>query len=180
MGGIRDKPQSIHEKGVKDMDWIKAGATGALGSLIILVVMIVGIEVTGFAPFNLPPSAAFLKALGIPPEPLAVIAHFVYGIAWAVILYALFESKTDILRGLGVAVVIQWLVLMQLVYSPIIGWGVFGAAAGSLPPDAPLALTSQAKYIVLTLVLHVIYGGLNGWLIPLWVRGDRGLAGAAS
>lgn len=162
------------------MDWIKAGAVGALGSLIIMAVMIVGIEITGFAPFNLPPSAAFLKALGIPPEPLAVIAHFVYGIAWAVILYALFESKTDILRGLGVAVVVQWLFLMQLVYSPIIGWGVFGAAAGSLSPEAPLALASQAKYIVLTLILHVVYGGLNGWLIPLWVGHRRSMAGAVS
>lgn len=162
------------------MEWYKAGAVGALGSLIILVVMFVGIEITGFAPFNLPPSAAFLKALGIPVQPLAVIAHFVYGIAWAVILYALFESRTNIARGLGLAVIVQWLLLMQLVYSPIIGWGIFGAAAGSLPPDAPLALTSQVKYIVLTFILHVVYGGLNGWLIPLWIGGARRAAGAVS
>lgn len=162
------------------MEWYKAGAVGALGSLIILVVMFVGIEVSGFAPFNMPPSAAFLKALGIPTEPLAVIAHFVYGIAWAVILYALFEARTNILRGLGVAVIVQWVLLMQLVYSPIIGWGVFGATAGSLSPEAPLALTSQTKYIVLTLVLHVVYGGLNGWLIPLWVGRSRSMTGAVS
>lgn len=151
------------------MAWIKAGAVGALGSLIIFIAMVVGIEVTGVAPFNLPPSAAFLKALGIPPQPLAVVAHFVYGIAWAVILYALFESRTDLVRGLAMAVIVQWLVLMQLVYSPIIGWGVFGSAAGSLPADAPLALDSAGKYIVLTLLLHVVYGALNGWLIPRWI-----------
>lgn len=162
------------------MDWIKAGTVGALGSLIIMAVMMVGIEFTGFAPFNLPPSAAFLKALGIPPEPLAIVAHFVYGIAWAVILYALFEHRTDIVRGLGLAVIVQWLFLMQLVYSPIIGWGVFGAAAGSLSPEDPLALASQMKYIVLTLILHVVYGGLNGWLIPMWIGRNRATAGAAS
>ncbi len=155
------------------MQWVKAGAVGALGSLIIFIVMVIGIEVTGVAPFNLPPSAAFLKALNIPPQPLAVIAHFVYGIAWAVILYALFEQRTDIWRGLGMAVIVQWLVLMQLVYSPIIGWGVFGINAGALPADDPLALTSTVKYIVMTLVLHIVYGALNGWLIPLWAGTQR-------
>ncbi len=156
------------------MAWLKAGAVGALGSLIIFIVMFLGIQVTGAAPFNLPPSAAFLKALGVPPQPLAVIAHFVYGIAWAVILYALFESRTDLWRGLGMAVIVQWLVLMQLVYSPIIGWGVFGANAGALAPDAPLALNSMPKYLVMTLVLHIVYGALNGWLIPRWVGHGRG------
>lgn len=119
------------------------------------------------------PSAAFLQALGIPPQPLAVIAHFAYGIAWAVILYALFEDRTDIWRGLGVALIVQWLFLMQLVYSPIIGWGVFGMNAGELSPHAPLALTSTAQYIVMTFVLHAVYGALNGWLIPVWTGVGR-------
>jgi carbohydrate-binding DOMON domain-containing protein len=50
----------------------------------------------------------------------------------------------------------------------------------SLPPgvtgegvDDPLALTSTVKYIVLTLVLHLVHGALNGWLIPLWVGTQR-------
>ncbi len=124
--------------------------------------------------------AGVVGALGVRAEPLAVIGHFVYGIAWAVILYALFESRTDILRGLALAVIVQWLLLMQLVYSPIIGWGVFGSAAGSLMPETPLALTSQAKYVVLTFLLHVIYGMLNGWLIPLWVGRGRSPARAGA
>lgn len=152
------------------MQWIKAGAVGALGSLVILVAMGVGIHGTGAAPFNLPPSATFLKALGLPAQPLAVLLHFGYGIAWAMILWAVFRDKTDIWRGIGVAVVVQWLLLMQLAYSPIIGWGVFGSEAGALPPDAPLALTSTAKYLVMTLLLHVVYGALNGWLIPRWIQ----------
>lgn len=161
------------------MDWIKAGGVGALGSLIIFAVMLIGIEVTALAPFNLAPSAAFLQVLGIPPQPLAVIAHFAYGIAWAVILYALFEEHTDVWRGLGMALIVQWLFLMQLVYSPIIGWGVFGMSAGRLPADAPLALTSTAQYIVLTFILHAVYGALNGWLIPAWTGARRSRAQSA-
>ena len=150
------------------MQWVKAGAVGALGSLIIFIVMFVGIHVTGIAPFNMPPSAAFLETVGLPTQPLALILHFVYGIAWGIILLALFREKTDVWRGIGLAVIVQWLVLMQLVFSPIIGWGVFGVQAGSMPADAALALNSMPKYIVLTLVLHLIYGALNGWLIPKW------------
>lgn len=150
------------------MQWIKAGAAGAIGSLIIFIVMILGTQVIGFAPFNMPPSAAFLEAIGLPPRPLALIGHFAYGIAWAVILYALFRDKTDVWRGIGLAVIVQWLVLMQLVFSPVIGWGVFGTAAGSMPADAPLALDSMPRYVVMTLVLHIVYGALNGWLIPRW------------
>lgn len=155
------------------MQWVKAGAVGALGSLIILIVMLLGVRITGMAPFNLPPSAAFLKAIGIPPQPLGAVLHFGYGIAWAIILLAVFGERTDVWRGLGLAVIVQWLILMQLIYSPITGWGVFGTAAGSMPADAPLALTSMPKYIALTLVLHVVYGALNGWLIPKWTRADR-------
>ena len=150
------------------MQWVKAGAVGALGSLIIFIVMFVGIHVTGVAPFNMPPSAAFLETVGLPTQPLALILHFVYGIAWGIILLALFREKTDVWRGIGLAVIVQWLVLMQLILSPIIGWGVFGVQAGSMPADAALALNSMPKYIVLTLVLHLIYGALNGWLIPKW------------
>lgn len=155
------------------MQWVKAGAVGALGSLIIFIVMFVGTNVTGIAPFNMPPSAAFLETVGLPTKPLALILHFVYGIAWAIILLALFREKTDVWRGIGLAVIVQWLVLMQLIFSPIIGWGVFGVQAGSMPADAALALNSMPKYIVLTLVLHLIYGALNGWLIPKWAGLSR-------
>jgi len=161
------------------MQWIKVSAVGALGSLIIFIVMILGTQVMGFAPFNMPPSAAFLQAIGISSKPLAVIGHFAYGIIWAVILFAIFRHKTDVWRGIGLAVVVQWLVLMQLVFSPITGWGIFGTAAGSMPADAPLALNSMPKYVVMTLVLHIVYGALNGWLIPKWAASSPATETAA-
>lgn len=148
--------------------WWKVGAVGVLGSLIIFIAMFIGTNVTGMAPFNLPPSAALLAALGLPAQPLAPIAHFGYGILWALIAAAVFRAQLDIWRGIGIAVVAQWLVLMQLVYSPLTGWGVFGSNAGTLAADAPLALSSTPKYLVMTLLLHAVYGAINGWLIPKW------------
>jgi len=47
----------------------------------------------------------------------------------------------------------------------MIGWGVFGMNAGDTG-DAP-ALAATVPYVVMTLVLHIVYGTLNGWLIPL-------------
>lgn len=152
------------------MDWVKAGAVGALGSLVIFIVMIIGVQVTGVAPFNLPPSAAFLAALGIPAKPLAMVAHFGYGIVWALILFAIFREGVNLANAVGLALS-QWAIMM-VIYSPIIGWGLFGVGGPGhdLPADAPLYLGSSVKYIVMTLVLHLVYGLLNGWLIPRWVE----------
>lgn len=162
------------------MRWIKAGTVGALGSLIIFVVMLLGVEVSAFAPFNLPPSVAFLEVLGLHYGPLAAVGHFVYGIVWALILLALFGDGVTVGKGLAVAG-FQWLLLM-LVYAPVIGWGFFGMGgpAHALAPSDPLHLGSPARFMVLTLALHAVYGALNGWLIPRWVRrqGVRGMAGA--
>lgn len=47
------------------MKWIKAGTIGALGSLVMFALIMFGIHGAGIAPFNLPPSAAFLEKLGI-------------------------------------------------------------------------------------------------------------------
>ncbi|GAB3684942.1 hypothetical protein [Salinisphaera aquimarina] len=152
------------------MNWIKAGCVGLIGSLIIFIVMFVGVNVTGAAPFNLSPSAAFLAAIDIPPKPLALLLHFGYGFAWAVVLYALFRDRVSIANGTGLALV-QWL-LMMIVYTPIIGWGLFGfgGSGHDLAADAPLYIGNPIKYVVLTLVLHVTYGALNGWLVPRWTR----------
>lgn len=162
------------------MRWIKAGTVGALGSLIIFVAMLLGVEVTAYAPFNLPPSAAFLEALGLNYGPLAPIGHFVYGIVWALILLALFDDGVTLGKGLAVAG-FQWLLLM-LVYAPVIGWGFFGIGgpAHALAASEPLHLGSPTRFMGLTLALHAAYGALNGWLIPRWIRreGARGMAGA--
>lgn len=150
------------------MNWLKAAVAGLVGSLIIFVVMVIGVKVTGFAPFNMPPSAAFLEVLGFNRGPVAPIVHFLYGALWALILLALFRERVTVGKGLGIAGV-QWLLFM-VVYAPVIGWGFFGIGgpAHQLPPTDPLYLGSPVKFLVITLVLHAVYGWLIGWLIPRW------------
>ncbi len=61
---------------------------------------------------------------------------------------------------------------MMLILSPVIGWGVFGA--GDLPSKeiyqegAKLYLEPGPKYMVATLVLHLLYGITIGWVNAGW------------
>lgn len=121
---------------------------------------------TGVAPFNLPPSAAALKSLGLPTQPLALIAHFGYGTFWSIVLVAVFKEQTDVIKGLGLAGLL-WL-FMMLVHSPMIGWGLFGTADTSNLPEV-LQLGSTVKYLVSTFLLHVFYGLIIGGLNPWWI-----------
>jgi len=151
------------------MKWIKAILTGFLGSLIMFLLMMLGIYGTGIAPFNVPPSAAFLIKLGLPAKPLALIVHFGYGAFWSLLLVYLYKEQTNIKKGLGLALV-AWLIMM-VIYSPIIGWGFFGfGGASALNPTNPLFLEAGPKYLISTLVLHLIFGAVIGWINPKWIR----------
>lgn len=101
------------------MKWIKAGIVGLAGSLIMFLLMMLGIHGSGMAPFNIPPSAAFLNKLGLALGPLPLIVHFGYGAFWSLLLIYLFDYKTNIKKGLGISLA-AWLIMM-LIYSPIIG-----------------------------------------------------------
>ena len=151
------------------MKWLKSAVVGAVGSLVMAAIMIPLIQ-SGIAPFNLPPSAAALKALGIPAQPLGMVVHLGYGVFWSVVLVALFREQTNLTKGLGLAGVL-WL-FMMLVHSPMIGWGVFGTAD---MPDQPeiLQLGSTPKYIISTFLLHVIYGAIIGTLNPWWIDFEK-------
>jgi len=152
------------------MKWVKAALIGALGSLIMFILMMIGIHGTGIAPFNQPPSAAFLQVLGLKVGPLPLVLHFLYGMFWSIILVALFQEKANVVKGIGLALVL-WLIMM-VVYSPILGWGFFGIGGSGHQLDVsdPLYIGSGVKYIVATLVLHLIYGGIIGWLNPVWIH----------
>lgn len=151
------------------MKWIKAAVVGALGSLIMFLLIMFGIHGAGVAPFNLPPSAAFLEMLGINVGPLAPLTHFGYGAFWSIVLVALYDRDVSVGKGLGLATGL-WL-LMMIAYSPLIGWGFFGfgGAGHGLPADDPLYLGSPVKYVLATLVLHLIYGSIIGGINPAWI-----------
>jgi hypothetical protein len=148
------------------MKWMKAAVVGALGSLVMFAILFTGIHVTGVAPFNQPPSAAFLTKLGLNAGPLPLVMHFGYGAFWAVVLLAWKGDEASTGTGIGLALGL-W-AFMMLVLSPIIGWGVFGTGGAQLPPDHPLYLGSPVKYVGLTLVLHLIYGSIIGYGTAAW------------
>lgn len=156
------------------MKWLKAALVGALGSLVMFGLIMFGIHGAGVAPFNLPPSAAFLETIGLNVGPLPLLVHFGYGATGSLLLVALYDQTTSLGKGLGLAAGL-WLIMM-VVYSPIIGWGLFGlgGSAHQLAADNPLYLGSSVKYIVATLVLHLIYGGIIGGLNPAWIRFEPG------
>jgi len=150
------------------MKWIKSASAGLLGSLVMFALMMIGIKVTGIAPFNMPPSAAFLKSMGLYAGPLALILHFGYGAFWSVLLLTICKARVGIKKGVLLASLL-WL-FMMIVYSPIIGWGFFGfGTASSLDPSAPLYLEAGAKYMIITLVLHLIYGTIIRWGNASWI-----------
>ncbi len=149
------------------MQKLKPALVGIVGSVVMFIIMMLGIH-SGMAPFNITPSAAFLQRLGVNVGPLALLVHLGYGALWSILLVQLFQEKTNIARGIGLALCL-WLALM-LIYSPIIGWGLFGfGEAGQLAPDDPFHLAPGPKYLLVTLILHLIYGTIIGWLNPLWI-----------
>ena len=155
--------------------WIKSLISGLAGSLIMFILMMFAINGVEIAPFNMPPSAAFLKSLEIAPKPLALIIHFGYGAVAAIFLHEVFKNKSKIVYGIGLGFA-MWLVMM-FVFSPIIGWGVFGTNAGTI--DGALALSSTPKYIVSTLILHLIFGLTVGVIQKAWInnKADYSFAG---
>ncbi len=144
----------------------KAAVVGALGSLVMFILMTIAIQ-TGNAPFKIPPSAAFLVKLGLPVKPLALFVHFGYGAFWSVVLAFLFREDTGVMNGLLLAAGLWG--FMMVVYSPIIGWGFFGFGGSDLAKDSKLYLEPGPKYLIATLVLHVVYGVVIGFGNSLWI-----------
>jgi hypothetical protein len=148
------------------MNAIKAIVVGAVASLVMALIMMVAIS-QEIAPFSLPPSAAFSHKLGLPAQPTGIIVHFVYGMFLSLVFVYLFRETISFTKGVGFSIVI-WLVMM-LVFSPIIGWGVFGLNASYGEPGDMLYLASMIKYIVATLTMHLIYGALIGLFNTWWI-----------
>ncbi len=150
------------------MKWVKAALVGALGGLAMSGIVELYIRL-GLAPFTVPPSAAFLDNLGLNVDHLSVLMHFGYAMFWSVLLVALFGARTDVPKGLGVAMVV--LLIYLLVYAPIIGYGFFGFGGVShrLAPDNPLYLGNPVNHLLISWVQHIVFGLIIGWLDPLWI-----------
>lgn len=143
--------------------------SGFLASLVMFIFIFLGINLFHIAPFNIPPSAAFLYNLGIEGQAYALLLHFCYGILWSYVLVIAFEDDVSIDKALILSIIL-WL-FMMIVYSPLIGWGIFGFGYSNyLSPEHPLHMTQELNYILTTLILHLIYGTTLGYLITRWIN----------
>lgn len=126
---------------------------GLKATLVMSVPMIIG-TVSGRSPMPKPfPKAIADELLGEDaPAPLSVAVaiggHLLYGSANGAAL-ASFGRPVTLKKGLSWGVGL-WAVL-QTVFMPVVGWGVFGRKVSRMVPVA-------------TLVLHLVYGGTLGWL----------------
>lgn len=133
--------------------YIKRGfGYGLLATLGMTLIMIAG---TGLQLSPMPepiPIALARWAFGALPMPalviLGMLAHFFYGGLAGSILARLLKEQVNLWWGLGWGVLL-WLG-MELVFLPLLGWGLFGSAI-------------TPKIAVATLVLHLIYGTILGW-----------------
>ena len=126
-------------------------------TLFVPLVMFL-VVITGMSPRPNPiPLALVSQVFGATaPKPLlmvlAIFAHLAYGGFWGTVLAVSIRPVT-VWKGIGLGVFL-WLV-MQLVFLPFLGWGIFGSAI-------------TPRIAVVTLVLHVIYGTTLGFLMAHW------------
>ncbi len=125
---------------------------GLLATLLMTVLMLIG-TATGVSPMPAPiPIALARWALGDIPQPAllgsGLVAHFLYGGAAGAVFALVLKNRAGLWFGVGFGVGL-WLI-MQIVFLPLLGWGIFGAAI-------------TPRIAVATLVLHLIYGGILGW-----------------
>jgi len=144
-------------------EFVKAGVAGLIGGIIMFIPMIYLVNVAGVAPFNMPPSAAFATALGINfAAPVAPVLHFLYAILGGLVYLVVFRDSLTVTNALVLAGV-MWLIMM-FIYSPVIGWGVFGFGdAQALPASDPMHLGPPVQYIVVTAGFHILYA------VVLWL-----------
>lgn len=148
---------------------LQIALAGFLASLIMYFLLYLGINATGIAPFNITPSAAFLYNLGIAGNHYALLLHFSYGILWSYVFVYTFEEDVSVYKAIILAIIL-WL-FMMIVYSPLIGWGIFGLGyAHNLPAAHSLHLDGAIPYMSITLAVHLIYGLTLGYLHNLWLR----------
>ena len=125
---------------------------GLLGTLAMTAMMVLA-TVTGLSPMPAPVPVALAKwALGGLGQPVLVtigmILHFLYGALAGAAFALLFRRKLNLWMG-WVWAVLLWLG-MQLIFLPLLGWGVFGSNV-------------NLRISMATLILHLIYGGVLGW-----------------
>lgn len=154
------------------MKWIKTILIGILATFSMDLAMNLGMLGFGLAPTNIHPAAAFLYNLSIDHPFLSTSLHYSYGTMWAFVFVYANDEKYSVKKAILLAGVL-WL-FMMLVYSPVIGWGIFGFGnAILLQVNHPLYLSSTIGYILFTFSLHIIYGVALGSLTSYFLQSKQ-------
>lgn len=131
---------------------------GFIATIVISILMIIKTKM-GLVPTLNP--IADNAALAGRPDALAIgwLMHFIIGaIVWG-IAFAIFSMFTNriahVLRGL-IFGILAWLVMM-IFFMPVAGYGIFAVGLG-MPA------------IIMTLVFHLIYGLVLGFVYGLMMR----------
>lgn len=153
------------------MEWIKSAVAGLVGIFIAFLIFAIYINIVGVAPFYVPPGHAGHKATFTIQAGVTTIL-FVYGIIWSLIFTLLFRDRASVLKGLGLGLVL-WL-FMMIVYGPYLGWGFFGFHGATVKEELQsLIHDSPWSYILITLLLHIVYGLIVGLLNAKWIDHEK-------
>ena len=133
----------------------------AFVATVVLSILMVMKAMMGVMP-NLDIPAMLAKMMGAPETPLlGWIGHFMIGTVGYGIVFAFLAGKLPgslIVQGMIVCI-LGWLGMM-IVVMPMAGAGLFGLNFGIMAP-------------MMTLVLHVIFGAVLGWV---YARGATNVA----
>ena len=124
----------------------------AFVATVVLSILMVLKAMMGIMP-DLDIAAMLSKMMGAPDTPLlGWVGHFMIGTVGYGIVFALLAGKLPgslVVQGVIVGI-LGWLVMMVVVM-PMAGAGLFGLNFGIMAP-------------VMTLMLHVIFGAVLGWM----------------
>lgn len=134
---------------------------GLVATFFMTLIMLTGMA-SGQSPIPQPIPAAIAKTIMGPlPKPVlmvsGMIAHFAYGALAGLLFFTICKNGHEIWKGLGWGFLL-WLI-MQVIFLPLIGWGLF---AGEV----------NIKVIPATLILHLVYGGILGYGFRRFHRKD--------
>lgn len=150
---------------------INIALAGFFAGLAMQVVIFLAIHILKIAPINVHPAQAFLYNLGIESITYALLLHFSYAILWSFVLVYAFDDEVTIKKAVVLGIIL-W-IFMMIVYSPLIGWGIFGLGyAIYLPAEHPLFITNILWFIIVALALHLIYGLVLGYLNNRWITAN--------
>ncbi len=143
----------------------KAMLAGLAATVVLSALMVVKAMMGIMPTLDLPRMIAGM--MGAPNAPLlGWIVHFMIGVVGYGIAIAVFGNSAtgigNVSRGVVISVV-GWLVMMVMLM-PTVGAGFFGMKMGIMAP-------------MMTLVLHIIFGAVLGWVYGRLIGNDQRLAG---